>query len=359
MSDTDIVVVGGGPGGTAAAIAAALAGLRTVLLDDNAAGADEPGETLPPGIETVLQKLGVSGDVERAAGVRHVGHWTDWSGQRRFIRFGGEQDRPWRGYQIRRRTLRQILVRRATDVGVAVRDEKALQPIMRGGAVIGVKTASDAILSRLLIDASGARHWLARARGDRLERFSKRTIAWYGWARSDRASCFAAPVFQISAGRWYWIAQVDADLCSWVGLDWRNGSVTRLRRPSLLAAFEQLGRERGADVTWRAVTEQGGDGFLYVGDAGAVLDPASSHGVLRALMTGVAAAHQAVRFIKGGYAWPAEVAAFDHWVKSMFRRDVSGLRMLYDRVGFVRRGAMNTRIVFPRTNEAAAVGEAG
>jgi flavin-dependent dehydrogenase len=359
MLDTDIVVVGGGPGGTAAAITAAMAGLRTVLLDDNASGADEPGETLAPGVEVVLQKLGVSSDVEAAAAVRHEGHWTDWSGQRRFMRFGGERDRPWRGYQIRRRTLRQILLQRAWNVGVAVRDEKALQPILRGGAVIGVKTCNDAILSRLLIDASGGRHWLARARGDRIERFSKKTIAWYGWARSDRASRFSAPVFQAAAGRWYWIAQVDVDLCAWVGLDWRNGGVTRLKRPRALDAFEQFGRERGADVTWRALAEQGGEGFLYIGDAGAVLDPASSHGVLRALVTGVAAAHHAVRLIRGGYAWPAEVAAFDHWVKSMFRRDAAALRMLYDRAGLVRRGAMDARIAFPRTNAAAALGEVG
>jgi flavin-dependent dehydrogenase len=359
MPDTDIVVVGGGPGGAAAAIAAAMAGLRTVLLDHNAGAAEEPGETLPPGIEVVLQKLGVASEIEAAATVRHEGHWADWSGQRRFIPFGGERNLPWRGYQIRRRTLRQILVRRAKDVGVTVRDEKALEPVANGGAVIGVRTSKDVVLSRLLIDATGACHWLARARGEGIERFSKRIIAWYGWARSDRASRFSTPAFQAGAGRWYWIAQVDADLCAWVGLDWRGGRITRLKRPAALAAFEQLGRERGADVTWRAVAEQGGDGFLYVGDAGAVLDPASSHGVLRALMTGVAAAHHAVRFIKGGYAWPAEVAAFDHWVKSMFRRDATALRLRYDRAGFGRRGAMDTRIVFPRTNAAAALGGAG
>lgn len=356
MSDTDVVVVGGGPGGTSAAIASAMAGLRTVLLDHNANRAEEPGETLPPGIEVVLQKLGVSSEIEAAATVRHEGHWTDWSGQRRFVRFGGEGSRPWQGYQIRRRILRQILLQRAKDVGVTVRDETALKPVGNDASVIGVKTDNDVILSRLLIDASGARHWLARARGDRIERFSKKTIAWYGWARSDRASRFSAPVFQAAAGRWYWIAQVEADLCAWVGLDWRNGGVTRLKRPPALAAFAQLGAERGADVTWRAVTEQGGDGFFYVGDAGAVLDPASSHGVLRALMTGVAAAHHAVRLIRGGYAWPAEVAAFDHCVKSMFRRDAAALRMLYDRPGFVRRGAMGTRIAFPRINEAAPLG---
>jgi flavin-dependent dehydrogenase len=50
-------------------------------------------------------------------------------------------------------------------------------------------------------------------------------------------------------------------------------------------------RRRGADVTWRIISPAAGPGFFLVGDAVAVLDPASSHGVLKALMTGMMAAH--------------------------------------------------------------------
>ncbi len=49
-------------------------------------------------------------------------------------------------------------------------------------------------------------------------------------------------------------------------------------------------RFRGADVTWRLVPECAGAGYYLCGDAAAVLDPAASSGVARALASGLKAA---------------------------------------------------------------------
>ncbi|MBA4535538.1 hypothetical protein H1196_23700 [Brevibacillus halotolerans] len=46
----------------------------------------------------------------------------------------------------------------------------------------------------------------------------------------------------------------------------------------------------GADMTWRVITQLGGPGgYFLIGDAATVLDPASSHGVLKAVMSGMMA----------------------------------------------------------------------
>jgi flavin-dependent dehydrogenase len=68
---------------------------------------------------------------------------------------------------------------------------------------------------------------------------------------------------------------------------------------------------RGADVTWRLAQRTAGPGWLLVDDAAAQLDPSSSHGVLRALMSGMRAAWQVSADDCGGYhAWLAE--GFEH-----------------------------------------------
>ena len=102
----------------------------------------------------------------------------------------------------------------------------------------------------------------------------------------------------------------------------------RLGPPHQLKGLKELTRSRGADVTWRIVTRQGGEGFMYVGDAAAVLDPSSSHGVIKALLTGVGAAQYAVRIIRLGYSDRTETLAFERWTRTMFFRDVQALHAL-------------------------------
>ena len=328
MSKVDVAIVGGGPAGAAAAISAAQAGLHVVIFDGEPNEIDRPGETLPPGTEPLFRRLGVDQAINRAVAIRHDGHWVQRPGSRRFLPFGSDRNGTWLGYQIRRNVLRQILIGRAKEVSVVVRHTRALHPLSQGQTIIGIKTAAESVISRLVIDASGSSHWLARARGDLIECASPQLIAWYGWARSRKASDFVRPIFTTNAAEWSWIAQVDDGLCAWVRLNFGPARAGRLAPPRQLKGFKQLSRARGADVTWRIVARQGGEGFLYVGDAAAVLDPASSHGVVRALLTGMAAAQHAVRVIRLRHSDRAGAAAFERWTRAMFFRDARALHAL-------------------------------
>jgi flavin-dependent dehydrogenase len=66
-----------------------------------------------------------------------------------------------------------------------------------------------------------------------------------------------------------------------------------------------------------------------VGDAAWVLDPASSHGVLRALMSGMQAAHLICRMLRR----PAEEAvcarSYREWMRSWYLNDEAALRDFY------------------------------
>jgi flavin-dependent dehydrogenase len=69
-----------------------------------------------------------------------------------------------------------------------------------------------------------------------------------------------------------------------------------------------------------------------VGDAAAVLDPVSAHGVLRALISAMMAAHLMVQVVQQALT-PAEGAdVYTHWMRDWFLADVSRLGPLYARL---------------------------
>jgi flavin-dependent dehydrogenase len=330
-SVADAVIVGAGPAGAAAATTLANAGLRAILLDGRPDAQTQPGETLHPGAETLFRALGVDGDVGAACHVRHGGHWVRWFSPIKFEAFGSDHGGGWRGFQLRRPDLKAILLARAQRLAVDLRRNCwALAPVFNAGRVTGVQTRDGPIAARYVIDASGGSHWLARAGNVHIRRVSPRLIARFGWAASSAARNFSEPVLTGNSGGWTWIAQVHEDLCAWTRLDLASGpSRPRHGVPKRLQRFEQGGPPRGADVTWRCVSEQAGAGYFRVGDAGAVLDPISSHGVLRALLTGITAAYHIFRVSRSGAAEHDEIVRFNGWANDWFLRDVARLKQMY------------------------------
>ena len=58
------------------------------------------------------------------------------------------------------------------------------------------------------------------------------------------------------------------------------------------------------------------------------LDPASSHGVLKALMSGIMAAHSILRIVDGEVE-SLVTSAYSQWIVDWFEHDVSKLTQLY------------------------------
>jgi flavin-dependent dehydrogenase len=66
-----------------------------------------------------------------------------------------------------------------------------------------------------------------------------------------------------------------------------------------------------------------------VGDAAAVLDPASSHGVLRALMGGMMAAHVMSKTVSGDCDEATAYETYSTWVRTQFEHDFKALQEFY------------------------------
>jgi len=356
---TDVVVVGAGPAGTAAAICCAQAGLDVTILEREAFPRDRPGETLHPGVEVLLRRLGVLAAVSSAGFLRHEGICVRWEGTSRFAAYGADRSGLWLGYQAWRADLDGILLARACELGASRHQPcRAVRPLVARGRVCGVETSQGRVLARLVVDAAGAQHWLARQRAIGLVRRSPRLVARYGYCLMAGAKARAcgsaddrerrsgdsqigasptdvpapAPILAADEDGWTWIAQVTPRLYTWTSLPLHARRTDPGRAPHALRGLEPHGQTRGADLSWRALADPAGPGYVAVGDAAAVLDPSSSHGVLKALLSGEAAADLAVKVLRQ----PAyEAQAIEHYtarVMGLFETDVSELRRLYARL---------------------------
>jgi flavin-dependent dehydrogenase len=317
----DVVIVGAGPAGCAAAIRCAQRGLSTVIVDPAAGAGDRPGETLHPGIEVIFETLGIAERLANAGIIRHSGQWIGSE----FHGFGSDANGPWLGYQIPAAILDPILVDRAIECGAVLRNELAQKAIVCDGRVAGVATASTELRSRIVIDASGRRQWLAANLGLRRDVRSPPLLAFYGYLANANES---EPRFRALDGGWEWTARISGDRVAWVRLALASEAADILANALALDAAP-----RAADVTWRIARPAAGPGYVLAGDSAFVLDPASGHGVLKALLTGTNAAVCAVDIVQG--VAPAEeiCRAYDDWIVEMFEHDVRGLSEAYERMG--------------------------
>jgi flavin-dependent dehydrogenase len=329
--DTDVVVVGGGPAGAAAAITARASGLRVTLVERDLLPRDRPGEAVHPGIEPLLDRLLVLEPVASADFLRHEGQWIAWGGKaQHFVPFGCDKRGPWRGFQLWRPHFDAILLDAAVRAGVKlVRPCRELRPMINGDRIVGVITEHGAWRAPLVIDATGRQRWLARVLRLRCEQLGPRLIAWYGYVQGACPARDAAPAIISDDSGWTWTARVRPTLYQWVRLNADGNAPSRDWLPKEFRHLSRTRSPRGCDVTWSHVRPVAGAGYFLVGDAAFTLDPASSHGMLKALMSGMQAGQIAGDILSGAARSEYAAEVYDAWLAHWFRRDSAELKILY------------------------------
>lgn len=324
MSHFDVVVLGAGPAGCAAAITCAQKGLRVVLLEKAPFPRDRPGETLHPGVEPLLRQLGIIAlDFPR-----HPGHWVHWGGPPRFNAFDEGRDEGWLGFQVPRARLDQQLLERARTLGVhIVHPTRVSQVVRQHCRIQGVQADARQWLARYVVDATGHHGWLQRQLQIPWRYFSPRLIARYGYCKESSLPDEKLGLFAHLHG-WHWIARLSDDCLHWTRLAFTVAG-QRYLAPEELEQCPVIAQVRGADVSWRHCRTTAGPGYFLVGDAAATLDPCASHGVIKALISGMQAASAIVDCL----SWPTGEAtvqtAYQAWVQQSFERDVHALRSFY------------------------------
>jgi flavin-dependent dehydrogenase len=307
-----------------------------VLCEREPGRRDRPGETLHPGVEPLLAQLGVADRLPEVVGARHEGLWIEWGGPRRFEAFGGDTAGPWQGLQVWRADFDALMLDRARSLGVIVREHCAVtgvleQDTMRGTSIGGVMTSIGPVTAQIVVDATGASRWLGRSIGIASPARSPRLVARYGYVEGSCPARDKAPLLVGNASGWTWSARVRPRTYQWTSVRFGERAIGEV--PDELRGLATLGPERGADVTWRMAKRTAEASWFMVGDASASLDPTSSHGVLKALLSGMTAAHLIAASITRKAPADEIAAAYNDWVATWFAADAERLRAFYKNIG--------------------------
>ncbi len=333
----DLVVVGGGPAGSAAAVTAARAGRSVAVVEGCSFPRHRPGESLHPGAEPLLRRLGVWDALAPAGRVRYAGITVRDGAGERFSAFGADAAGAWLGIQLPRADLDAALLAAAIRAGCRVHQPaRAVAVLTAGGRVCGVRLADGTEVSaRWTIDAGGGRHWLARRIGVPIERRSVPLVVRYGYASGECPRADSAPTFARDRVGWTWTARVAPGLYHWTRL---RPTGEPVETPPEFAGLRPVGPVRAADVTWRAVGAAAGPGYFLAGDAAMVLDPSGANGVLRGLMTGMMAGHAVAR-VGGGLSERIAGSEYSHWASEVFQTGLARLSAEFPHAGLGARDA--------------------
>lgn len=294
-----------------------------MMIESSGASArTRPGETLHPGIEPIFAQLGVLEGVQNSGFHRHRGVWVEWDGPRAFQPYGRDAAGPWLGFQADRSRLDALLLDAARAAGATVLQPCRATGVLRNAKneIAGVETSSGPIYARWIADATGRRSWLASELGLAAEHHSPSLRVRFGWSAARGDDHDDQPTLQAHPRGWDWRAPLSGSRSAWVKL--RISSVDT--RPVVENA-------KGIDLRWRFLPACAGPGYFVLGDAAATLDPSSSHGVLRALMSGILASHL-LTGVETKSLDPAIAAAiYCDWMRAEFTHDTAALRSLWQR----------------------------
>ncbi|MEW1923078.1 FAD-dependent monooxygenase [Streptomyces sp. NPDC088360] len=277
----DVLVAGGGPAGLAAAIHAALAGLKTVVVEPRTGPVDKAcGEGVMPGGVAALKALGVEVTGRELRGIRYV----DGS------RAAEASFRDRGGLGIRRTTLHSALHQRALGLGVRMLRGKVGEVRQSAETVTAAGTTA-----RWLIAADGLHSPVRRSLGLELPGRG-RPHRRYGLRRHYRVEPWTdfVEVHWSRHGEAY-VTPVGEDLVGVAVLSrTRRGFDEHLADfPALAAALRGPAATgvRGAGPLRQRVRCRVAGRVLLVGDAAGYLDAVTGEGIALGLATAGAAVH--------------------------------------------------------------------
>jgi flavin-dependent dehydrogenase len=343
--DYDFAVAGGGPAGCSAAIRLALRGHSVVLFERDTFPRFHIGESLLSTANDAFAALGVTERIARAGfpekwGARLLTH-DGQSG--RGVNFADVREvmRP-QTYQVPRAELDRILMERARELGVDVRE---------GYRVMACEFAADAatldfageqagrVRVRAIVDATGRQGLIAKKYGLRTDEPLLANIAVFSHYKNVPRLAAGCPndiriVARDDSG-WFWLIPISDELMS-VGvvlprdlyLQLPDGSPEERLAHAIAdtPAVAELMREARREWPVRvekdfsySASSYAGHRWILAGDAGSFLDPVFSTGVSIAMESGIEAAAELDRAVARNDFSARAFAAFSRRQRKRFR----------------------------------------
>ena len=315
--DFDFAVAGGGPAGTSAGISLGQHGHSVVLFERETFPRFHIGESLLSTANDAFATLGVT---ERIAAACFPQKWgarlyTHDGQSGRYVDFANARGitKP-QTYQVCRQEFDQILLERAREMGVEIREgcQVIACEFTPDAAILDV-VATDGAKSRVrvraLVDATGRAGLISRKFNLRAEEPMLANISIYSHYKCVPRLEGQRPddirlVARSDAG-WFWLIPISKELTS-VGVVLPKMLYRRLSNGSLEETFNRTISDtpivaelmRGARREWPVRVEKdfsygastyAGHRWVLAGDAGSFLDPVFSTGVSIAMESGIEA----------------------------------------------------------------------
>jgi len=343
--DYTFAVAGGGPAGCSAAITLAQRGHKVILFERETFPRFHIGESLLSTANDAFAALGVADRIAAAAfpekwGARLLTH-DGLSG--RGVNFAdvSEVDRP-QTYQVPRATFDQILMDRAREAGVDVREGCRVTAceFERDAAVLEYDNGEKGqVRVHALVDATGRNGMIARKYNLRTDEPLLANIAIFSHYKNVPRLPDGCPndirIIARSDSGWFWLIPISDELMS-VGVVLPKNRYLQMPPGS---PDEQLDRAiadtpvvaelmRDAQRDWPVRVEKdfsysassyAGDRWILAGDAGSFLDPVFSTGVSIAMESGIEAASELDRALAKRDFSARRFAAFSRRQSRRFR----------------------------------------
>jgi flavin-dependent dehydrogenase len=346
--DFDFAVAGGGPAGSSAAIALAQRGHTVVLFERETFPRFHIGESLLSTANEAFSALGVAERIKTAGfpekwGARLI---TADGRKGRVVDFADvrEVTRP-QTYQVCRQEFDRILIQRAREVGVDVREGHRVTACEFGPAAAILDftsvdhVAAGTVHVRAVVDATGRQGLIAKKYNLRTDEPRLANIAIFShYTHVPRLAGDRPDDIRLIArsdSGWFWMIPISRELTS-VGvvlprrlyLQGPPGSPQdRLERaiadtPAVAELMREACREWPVrvekDFSYSA-SAYAGDRWILAGDAGSFLDPVFSTGVSIAMESGIEAAAELDRALMRDDFSARTFAAFSRRQDRRFR----------------------------------------
>lgn len=345
--DFDFAVAGGGPAGSSAAISLALRGHKVVLFERDKFPRFHIGESLLATANDHFAALGVAEKMAAASfpekwGARLFTH-DGRSGRTVDFRDVTEVAQP-RTYQVPRQEFDRILLDRAREVGVDVREEHRVTAFdfTEEAAIVDFAPATGEpgrVRVRALVDATGRTGLIAKKFDLRTDEPRLANIAIFahytGVPRlaGDRPDDIRL-IARADSG-WFWLIPITSELMS-VGVVLPKPLFMQLPAGTNEERLERAIADtpvvadlmRSAKREWPVRVEKdfsysastyAGNRWILAGDAGSFLDPVFSTGVSIAMESGIEAATELDRALARNDFSARQFAAFSRRQRRRFR----------------------------------------
>lgn len=325
-----VLIIGAGPAGTSCAIQLLKAGINVTLFDRKNFPRQVPGETLHPGVEPLLYQLGVLENVHKENFIRHKGVVTEYLGEKTFDAYNEAEN--WFGFQLFRCSFDAILLHKAISLGGKFFTTDIVDiNLDKNNAVRSIKTKAGDFESDFVIDATGQYSFLNRKLKIGYKFLSPRLLACYGYVSNTSTNnrLYDNPRMIWNSKSWTWIAKVQETLIAWNRVGLFEDMLPIKCVPEELNDQISVGNTKAVDVSWRIANHVSKNNYFLVGDAAFLLDPSSSHGVLKAIMSGMMVASLIGKINLNQICEFEACEYYSRWMEKWYEEDVQKLKLLY------------------------------